>query len=571
MKHSMTLAVLVSFLLVSLPSAAQVPADEAAAQEVNDWISEYDLPGRVVTENELEQFLLGEAYIEQMRLERSDVSVLKRNKHLDFDPALHSEINRDMAEWLEVIKVPVRGGKPIYMVRPLSPEEVNQRRLEAQGYAKDELSDAMKGMAVGMSALGLALRAGIKESGFGAALADESKGVTPHWLRRGFGDDCAQDMYLYNTSESEYIGGLRGMGIAPVTYMLSHACMLVWAAQQLDNIEIPTAEQYAAAQRRQLDELKKYAKIAGKEVVDGRQTLKVEITGLDIKEESEDGRTIEIDNMSMWLDPAVYKRRKIRFEGTMTEGGKSQEFFMERENQDYRRVGDSYLYEPYAEVVRVGGVLTDEERRELAKAQKELEKAEAELAAMPASQRAMVEKMMGSQMAQMRSLVNTGMFETRIITSSIEINPDFATAFGPATIIGAGPGGGASGGTDSVGQGNNTSLGSMAKTSGSDDAGKTQPDPAPTGDSVATTAQEACLEEAAAKAAAKREADEKKNSFGRLMGAVTRTASRLGVGLDISEVTRGLYEADATADDVQVIANELGITKDEVERCRDAN
>ena len=115
------------------------------------------------------------------------------------------------------------------------------------------------------------------------------------------------------------------------------------------------------------------------------------------------------------------------------------------------------------------------------------------------------------------------------------------------------------------------SFGSMMQMPGSANAGNTQPAAAPSGDSVASSAQEDCLKKAAATAAAKREAEEKKNSFGRLMGAVARTATRLGVGSDIHEITRDLYEADATADDVKTIADELGISTDDVERCREAN
>ena len=51
------------------------------------------------------------------------------------------------------------------------------------------------------------------------------------------------------------------------------------------------------------------------------------------------------------------------------------------------------------------------------------------------------------------------------------------------------------------------------------------------------------------------------------MGSLTRTAQRFGLS-NIGEITRGIYDADATADDVSVIADELGITEEEVQRCR---
>lgn len=79
--------------------------------------------------------------------------------------------------------------------------------------------------------------------------------------------------------------------------------------------------------------------------------------------------------------------------------------------------------------------------------------------------------------------------------------------------------------------------------------------------------QQACLQAAAARAAEKKQAEKATKGFGRLMGSLARTANRFGLG-DLSEVTRGIYDADATADDVSVIAEELGISEDEVERCR---
>ena len=78
--------------------------------------------------------------------------------------------------------------------------------------------------------------------------------------------------------------------------------------------------------------------------------------------------------------------------------------------------------------------------------------------------------------------------------------------------------------------------------------------------------QQACLEQSANQAQKQKNA-EKKKGFGNLMGAVARTANRFGVG-NMNAVTRDVYNANATADDVATVAGELGITTDDVERCR---
>ena len=92
--------------------------------------------------------------------------------------------------------------------------------------------------------------------------------------------------------------------------------------------------------------------------------------------------------------------------------------------------------------------------------------------------------------------------------------------------------------------------------------------PYDTDDEDLAARQQACLEEAAKQAAAKQETRKKKRGLGRLIGAMSRTASRLGVGDDVYKVNRDVYNANATANDVSIMADELGITEDDVERCR---
>jgi hypothetical protein len=106
---------------------------------------------------------------------------------------------------------------------------------------------------------------------------------------------------------------------------------------------------------------------------------------------------------------------------------------------------------------------------------------------------------------------------------------------------------------------------------GAANPGPATPPPAQTSDEGLAARQQACLQEASERAAQEREKAEKKRKFGRLMGAVARTASRMGVGPEIAGINRNVYEASATARDIEVIADELGITTDEVERCRNPN
>lgn len=80
-------------------------------------------------------------------------------------------------------------------------------------------------------------------------------------------------------------------------------------------------------------------------------------------------------------------------------------------------------------------------------------------------------------------------------------------------------------------------------------------------------AQQACLQQ---KIAAREEANKKKRGFGSLMRAVSRTASQVGAdsAYDISRATGDIYNANATAADLESAAEDLGLTASDLEECR---
>ena len=92
--------------------------------------------------------------------------------------------------------------------------------------------------------------------------------------------------------------------------------------------------------------------------------------------------------------------------------------------------------------------------------------------------------------------------------------------------------------------------------------------PAAQDPAVLHAAQQACLEE---KMTAAEKRNKKKRGFGSLMSAVSRTATHFGnseVAQSISQTTYDLYDADMTAKDLKSAAKDLGLTRDEVEACR---
>ena len=82
-------------------------------------------------------------------------------------------------------------------------------------------------------------------------------------------------------------------------------------------------------------------------------------------------------------------------------------------------------------------------------------------------------------------------------------------------------------------------------------------------------AQQQCLEQKIAEAQA---SQKKKKGFGSLMKAVTNTAARFGGSSDLArqaaETSRDVYDVNATAQDWEQAAEDLGLTTDEIEACQ---
>jgi hypothetical protein len=62
-------------------------------------------------------------------------------------------------------------------------------------------------------------------------------------------------------------------------------------------------------------------------------------------------------------------------------------------------------------------------------------------------------------------------------------------------------------------------------------------------------------------------ANKKKRGVGRLLSAVSRSASRSG-NYDLARTTGDIYSASATADDLSAAAKDLGLTDDDIAACQ---
>lgn len=164
------------------------------------------------------------------------------------------------------------------------------------------------------------------------------------------------------------------------------------------------------------------AKLVGSEKIDGMEAWHLRADGLDHRQAVDGDGEVVIDTMSLWIDQAKYVPLKMTMSGTMSMQGQSRAVQMERLDADYREVEGSSMYEPYRQVLRMGGVMTEKDRKEMAKAQVELAKFEKQMAEMPASQRQLMEQMMGPQLEMIRNMAASGGIEVITEVNEIIVN-----------------------------------------------------------------------------------------------------------------------------------------------------
>jgi peptidoglycan hydrolase-like protein with peptidoglycan-binding domain len=81
-------------------------------------------------------------------------------------------------------------------------------------------------------------------------------------------------------------------------------------------------------------------------------------------------------------------------------------------------------------------------------------------------------------------------------------------------------------------------------------------------------ARQACLQE---KIEAAQQSQKKKKGFGSLLKAVTNTATRFGgndIARAVADSSRDIYDVNATADDWERAAEDMGLTTDDIEACQ---
>lgn len=381
------------------------------------------------------QILEIEGVTKSERLERSGVELYEVNRQIPGmtdmmmpGPGSTSGFGdrTGVAEYFEVVSMDV-DGETMRFARVVPTEEIERRKL---GAMRREFADGLDAHSDSLIDIGEVLSDRSPVLGLLGSI-----GLAPDTLSVGQAeltqDACAA---MGRGQRTQQGGEIRAVGAEdswlspdPLTFLTGPACMSRYTAAVLRARDL-TEEQKKDEITRAREEAARRIELASREEVDGRPTYKLEMNDLNVSQTMEDGTQIDFHNAAVWIDEEFFVRRKMRMEGVMHAEGESREFFLESLDQDYRNVPGSQLYEPYRTVMRTGGMITPEQQREMQTALAELEDYERQLASMPASQRAMVERMMGDKIDQARSLATGGAVEFVMLTTSIVINPDFGAA-----------------------------------------------------------------------------------------------------------------------------------------------
>jgi hypothetical protein len=159
-----------------------------------------------------------------------------------------------------------------------------------------------------------------------------------------------------------------------------------------------------------LEEFVGAAHLVGNESVGGRQAFHIRNDEVNRSQATDDGE-FTINSISVWIDAKEHVPLKMQMDGIAKSGNETRPIRIEKLDEDYRTVADSNMYESFRQVMRIGGILSAKDQKEMQKAQKEFAKFEEQMQQMPEGQRNMIMKQMGPQMEMLKKMASGGGFE----------------------------------------------------------------------------------------------------------------------------------------------------------------
>jgi peptidoglycan hydrolase-like protein with peptidoglycan-binding domain len=519
----------------------------------------------------------------QALLDKMLAAETKRAKGVDDYAMDISVMGHETTLYYERVSMRGPNGKPMETFRLVSFAEMQNRQQAGQGMSPEAWEAHSKAIRETGEAVSGEMDKGMNEAGLPPAMRDAmgSGAETEPWASPN-----------------------------PSTMMASMAEFADAAARASAEAK---ADARADATAKSMALFRKRARIVGKESVGKRLAIHARADELHVVEKS-NGEELEIQAISLWIDAEKHVPLKMRMEGVAKQGKNSREVFIERLDQDYRTVPGSKLYMPYRNLMRMQGVLSPEQQKQMEDARKQLADFDKKLAEMPPEQRAQVQRMAGSQIARLRKMVDRGEMEmvTEVRAIRVNVGLEGAVARGGGTDTKRGapapPGASASaalaaGGDplvqsiqrdlialgydpgDANGEMRTSTIVAISKfqaENGLEVTGEATPQlagilaakrDAAASASTASGAKTQSLEEAQKTCLQEKidAAKKKKRAFGRVMKAAAGTASRYGgsnVSSAVERASQEAYKVDATAKDLEEAADALGLSKADVEACR---
>ena len=313
-------------------------------------------------------------------------------------------------------------GQTVYIMRNVPPNEIQERQAEGNSLSNAS-PEELRNAAVMIAEAGLQMETG---------MVSEMQGVG---LPAGIGG------MLMNPPADE-----PWLSPNPRDMTSMYATMLNAAAdakeQQVNEDPVGDVQRHA----QNMAAIQAQTKIIGRREFNGVDAIELAATDLDYTQ-TENGQQVTWNSASMLVDANRFVPLLFTMDGVINDGRESRPMTIEREDMDYRNVpGCGDMYRPFKSVMRLGGVMTPEEQAQMAEASAQLQELEAQMAAMPPSQRKMMESMMGGQLDMIRGMASSGQIEIQSSIAELHCNaglPDpmeianstFGATFGGAGVV----------------------------------------------------------------------------------------------------------------------------------------
>lgn len=265
------------------------------------------------------------------------------------------------------------------------------------------------------------------------ALIPRGAGFLTLFVLVAAGDAVAQDAgAILQTALARYEERVQGIDDYTVTFSFMGQDVSTYLEKQMVDghpVFLPVDEDAESMNSwnpyRTFPQIAERARHVGTETIDGVQAHGLRIDdfeGLDIGMPPQVQGEFRPRSLTVWIDTGEYLVRKMDMEGVVVADGQERPMSMTAIMRDYRTVEG--MPHPFRTAIRVEGAMaaSGASEEELAEAREQLAELDRQMAEMPETQRQMMERMMGSQLEQLRKMVQSGAFEMELVVTDLRVN-----------------------------------------------------------------------------------------------------------------------------------------------------